>query len=1007
MPPQFRDVALNLLTALLVSPVAVICFRFGVPIELIVFGLLIVSYKAPTWAAPLVAKFSAWRAGAGKPQPKPSEPAAKKEDAKEQDQDDSKKVTGKPPANGSQSWRLGWRKTPGGSDSRKGGREGEDANAGQAWRRGGADAKAQRGGGKGDESGWRKPEAAVRPSALGIKKTPQMQWRAIINKFTPEKFDKLCEQLLETLPGSGSTPPAATTADLRTTLSELLALIFEASSKQHQYSEMYTNLCQKVLDFTTKQCPDLEGKSCIWDRCRTVFQAMVLTQPKFPDDLDEEELMDKKVKHKHMMVGTVKFGGDLVRFGLVPAEGVMNWIHALLSEKQNSNEGDNEEVASQDHTEKDLEQREVQLELLCAIFASMGSSLGDRNTWSEDDRRVIEEVFLQLERLAMDTQNLSLRIRCLIRDVLDLRMAAWKEKEGKLKPKKLEDRRKDDEDDCNDNHMRQDAPEFVPGNRWSSDRMMSDSARGWLDPALLAALQAVEHHLEVIDDKDQKVSRLKALIQLYHLINQQQIVIVANSGNVKRVLDLVAESFQDLDVKSLDQYVPEATRKRTVKGFETGETAILVMASEVSTRRDFDLSKAASVLVNFDFPMTLQLYLYRIYKKADSSTHVYTFFSPQFDVRHTSALISAMEGAKQKVPPALQKLKDAIKPEAPSGGRTPGGKGGRPKGEGKGSDSKGGAEPRFDADDEPARGSEGVPPWKSRKGGKPDGEGREEAQGDWEDRGHGERDRARTEGDLRGASRGKGKGAKSDSSWREGRREEFRDEARREDPSTPSMRGGDLHSRRITRDGREPPARECTDPAREERDLAKDHTSTRQDGRGDFVRGAADADDGNPEEWSRPKGQGKRSPTSVGGPGRGRAPGGDRPDRPAGDESRHERAPWFEQSPGPLDESREAPRGESRPDRKPRPAGDRPADAEEMPRPRPAGNAPAASAGVRQRRPEAPGDPRRERMRPGTEAPEPSQRDDRARGSDRHGGPSQSRGQLHSSSSRVEGRRDP
>lgn len=539
--------------------------------------------------------------------------------------------------------------------------------------------------------------------------------------------------------------------------------------------------------------------------------------------------------------------------------------------------------------------------------------------------------------------------------------------------------------------------------------MTSDSARGWLDPSLLASLQAVEHHLEVIDDKDQKVSRLKALIQLYHLIQEQQIVIVANSGNVKRVLDLVAESFQDVDVKSLDQYVPEATRKRTVKGFETGETAILVMASEVSTRRDFDLSKAASVLVNFDFPMTLQLYLYRIYKKADSSTHVYTFFSPQFDVRHTSSVVAAMEGAKQKVPPALQKLKDAIKPETPSsGGRTPGGKGGRPKGEGKG-EGKGdgkGSEPRFDVDDDPSRGSEGVPPWKARKGGKPGGDGREEAQGDWDDRGHGERDRAHTEGDLRGASRGKGKGAKSDSAWREGgRREEHRDEGRREEPSTPSMRGGDLHPRRTARE----------DSTREERDLAKDHIASRQDGRGDFVRGAADADEGNSDEWSRPKGQGKRSPTSAAGQGRGRA-AGDRSERPerGGDEGRSDRAPWFEQG-GPLDESREASRGESRPERKPRgpsTGGDRPAaEAEEMPRPRGTGgtaSAPATpSGGVRQRRPEAPSDPRRERMRPGAETPEPSQRDDRARGSERHGGPSQSRGQINSSTSRAEGRRDP
>ena len=76
--------------------------------------------------------------------------------------------------------------------------------------------------------------------------------------------------------------------------------------------------------------------------------------------------------------------------------------------------------------EKDVEKREIQLEVLCAILASMGSSLSDPTVWNEDNRLVIENVFEQLERLSTDATHLSLRIRCLIRDVLDLRIAEWK-----------------------------------------------------------------------------------------------------------------------------------------------------------------------------------------------------------------------------------------------------------------------------------------------------------------------------------------------------------------------------------------------------------------------------------------------------------------------------------------------------------------------------------------------------------------------------------------------------
>merc|ERR1719188_2108975 len=70
----------------------------------------------------------------------------------------------------------------------------------------------------------------------------------------------------------------------------------------------------------------------------------------------------------------------------------------------------------------------------------MGSSMTDSNTLSEENRAVIEDMFIQLEQLSMDTVSLSLRIRCLIRDILDLRMAQWKEKEGKLKPGMLQKR---------------------------------------------------------------------------------------------------------------------------------------------------------------------------------------------------------------------------------------------------------------------------------------------------------------------------------------------------------------------------------------------------------------------------------------------------------------------------------------------------------------------------------------------------------------------------------------
>ncbi|CAJ1384622.1 unnamed protein product [Effrenium voratum] len=622
MSAQLQDVGLPLLTVAVLSPVAILCFRYGVPIEIIVFGLLCAGYKGPKWCRRTKAP-----GGDDQDVPVPSK-------AEVAEPSDSK--TGGFPA-----WRPWKSKSKG------------EENIG-TWRR---DAKAK------ERPKPEVKEAKPKSSAALLKKnSSQTQWRSIINKFTPEKFDKLCEQLLGTLPAPGEdAEKPCDDAAFSKILEDLLSLIFDACSRQHQYTEMYTDLCQKLLDHVAQQRPNLDGRATVWERCQYIFQTIVLKPPEISADLPEDEYMDKKAKIKEKMVGMVKFGGDLVGRGLVPAEGVMTWIHTLLSEKTEevfAHEG--EDGALVKETDKDVEQREVQLEVLCAILASMGGSLSDPTVWNEENRLVIEDVFEQLEQLSVDDERLSLRIRCLIRDVLDLRMAQWKEKAGKLKPTALQ--RQKDEDERLETNLRSEAPEFVPGSKggalWTSDRLLE--GKPWMDAALLASLEVVEHHLEVIEDRDAKLQRLKSLIQLYHLIQEKQIVIVANTLNIRKMLDMISGSFGAINYRTLDINTPEQIRTQSLRSFEMGQVSMLLMTTDVSARRDFDFGKAAPVLINFDFPMTLQLYMYRIQKRADSSTHVYTFFSPN-DVRHAASLIIVLEGARQKVPDALRKMKDQAK----------------------------------------------------------------------------------------------------------------------------------------------------------------------------------------------------------------------------------------------------------------------------------------------------------------------------------------------------------
>ena len=95
-------------------------------------------------------------------------------------------------------------------------------------------------------------------------------------------------------------------------INDVLQLIFEAASRQHQYTLLYTNLCKKLKDHFVAIVPLCDFDSVLWHKCQEVFFAKVISSPNIPPDLPEDEEMDLVVKNKGIMVGTVKFGGDLV-----------------------------------------------------------------------------------------------------------------------------------------------------------------------------------------------------------------------------------------------------------------------------------------------------------------------------------------------------------------------------------------------------------------------------------------------------------------------------------------------------------------------------------------------------------------------------------------------------------------------------------------------------------------------------------------------------------------------
>jgi len=172
------------------------------------------------------------------------------------------------------------------------------------------------------------------------------------------------------------------------------------------------------------------------------------------------------------------------------------------------------------------------------------------------------------------------------------------------------------------------------------------------------------HHVEVQEDATAqppplvpiwkaKLKRLQALIELYTPSHDQQMMVVADSTNCKAVADAIGEICEEVDFECVDNSSSKDARRNAVESFETGNTYILVMASEVASRMDFELSTTPAVLVNFDMPSTLLLYLYRITKRAESMTRIHSFFDPKLDGKLALPLMAAMEEAGQDIPPPL------------------------------------------------------------------------------------------------------------------------------------------------------------------------------------------------------------------------------------------------------------------------------------------------------------------------------------------------------------------
>lgn len=235
----------------------------------------------------------------------------------------------------------------------------------------------------------------------------QRQLKAILNKLTPQNFDKLFQQVKEV------------NIDNTVTLAGLISQIFDKALMEPTFSEMYANFCLHLAS----ELPDfIEGdekitfKRLLLNKCQEEFERGEKEQIEAdkPDKDGEVRLSEEKRTYaRRRMLGNIRLIGELYKKKILTERIMHECIEKLLRNDQFAEEED--------------------IEALCKLMSTIGESIDHPK--AKDYMDSYFELMLNLS----NNVELSTRMRFMLKDVIDLRKNKWQERIKAEGPKKLEE----------------------------------------------------------------------------------------------------------------------------------------------------------------------------------------------------------------------------------------------------------------------------------------------------------------------------------------------------------------------------------------------------------------------------------------------------------------------------------------------------------------------------------------------------------------------------------------
>lgn len=247
------------------------------------------------------------------------------------------------------------------------------------------------------------------------EQSKQRQLKGILNKLTPQNFEKLFEQV------------KAVNIDNAVTLTGVIDQIFDKALMEPTFCEMYANFCHHLAGELPDFSEDNEKitfKRLLLNKCQEEFERGEREQEeanKADEEGEikqsEEEREEKRIKARRRMLGNIRLIGELYKKKMLTERIMHECIKKLLGNYQNPDEED--------------------VESLCKLMSTIGEMI--------DHPKAKEHMDAYFDRMKSLSNNMKLssRVRFMLKDAIDLRKNKWQQRRKVEGPKKIEEVHRD------------------------------------------------------------------------------------------------------------------------------------------------------------------------------------------------------------------------------------------------------------------------------------------------------------------------------------------------------------------------------------------------------------------------------------------------------------------------------------------------------------------------------------------------------------------------------------